>query len=202
MPTSALIFDFFGVVAQYDDAPLYQKLLQHCPDPEGARAWLDAFASMPELITGRFSLSEVHAALCGGMGLTLPLDAFTEVWRGPYSSPMPGMARLLEELAPDHPLFVLSNIDADYWQAITPLHPELSLFSNLILSFEQGICKPDPRAFENACRLAGASPGECFFTDDKPAFVEAARRCGLDAHLFAGVDGLMAALRARAVLRD
>ena len=59
-------------------------------------------------------------------------------------------------------------------------------FDHLVFSCECGFAKPEPAIYEHALSLAGASPGECMFIDDKPENVEAAARMGIHAHRFDG----------------
>jgi putative hydrolase of the HAD superfamily len=59
--------------------------------------------------------------------------------------------------------------------------------------------KPADPMYEAAIRSAGCRPEECFFTDDMPAFVEGARRHGIDAVQFTGLEQLEKELRLRGV---
>ena len=61
-------------------------------------------------------------------------------------------------------------------------------------SWEMGVAKPDARAFTLAAERLGVTAGDCFFTDDRPENVAAARAVGMSAHHFDGVDGLRNAL--------
>jgi putative hydrolase of the HAD superfamily len=59
-----------------------------------------------------------------------------------------------------------------------------------------GHAKPDAAAFHAACAALDLRPDECAFVDDSQVNVEAARRLGLRAHAFRGVDGLVRFLEA------
>lgn len=63
-------------------------------------------------------------------------------------------------------------------------------------SWELGVAKPSRAAYERAAERLDASPSQCFFTDDRPANVDAARAAGMTAHLFLDPDELRKALRA------
>ena len=67
-------------------------------------------------------------------------------------------------------------------------------FDIIVNSSRLGLAKPDPLAFEAAARLVGVKPAECVFLDDREDNVEGARRAGLRAELYAGVDALRALL--------
>jgi putative hydrolase of the HAD superfamily len=66
-----------------------------------------------------------------------------------------------------------------------------------VLSYKVGAMKPSPVIYAEAVKHARCEPGECFFTDDIPAYVEAARANGLDAEQFTGYEKLVTDLRAR-----
>jgi putative hydrolase of the HAD superfamily len=68
-----------------------------------------------------------------------------------------------------------------------------------VLSHEVGTLKPEPAVYEHAISHSQSMPGECFFTDDIEAYVEGARRSGIDAEPFRGFDKLQADLRSRGV---
>jgi putative hydrolase of the HAD superfamily len=62
-------------------------------------------------------------------------------------------------------------------------------------SWELGVAKPAPEAFALAAERMGCEATACFFTDDRAENAEAARRAGMRAHHFTGIDGLRHALR-------
>ena len=195
----ALIFDLFGVMISFDNDIVYRRLAEHCADPHEAFRSLDGQMSGLNVITGRQSLAQTYDILRGTLGLKLSFEAFLVAWNTPYSASMPGMADLVERLAPHHKLVLLSNVDIDYWQVVRPLHPELDRFDALIISAEVGLAKPDPRIFEHACEVAGMEPARCLFIDDTPNNVRGALKAGLQGHVFRSVPALEAELRQRGV---
>ena len=87
-------------------------------------------------------------------------------------------------------LILLSNTSECHFNRIYSHYPILRLFDRLVLSFEAGVCKPDPVIFQKALALADCCPTECFFTDDVQEFVGAARKAGLDSEVFSNVPTL------------
>jgi HAD superfamily hydrolase (TIGR01509 family) len=53
-----------------------------------------------------------------------------------------------------------------------------------VYSHEEGVEKPDPKAYAIVCERLGVAPAQALFLDDVPANVEGARRSGLTAILF------------------
>jgi HAD superfamily hydrolase (TIGR01509 family) len=190
----ALVFDLFGVITEFDNDVVYRRLARHCADPEGEFGRLTGLMARREIITGQVTLAQVHERLVAENGLRLGWREFEEAWLEPYSGPMPGIAALLAEVAKEHRLVLLSNVDGYYWPVVRAMQPELGYFDEVLLSCELGLAKPDAEIFHRASDAAGAAPGECFFVDDTLVNVEAARALGFQAHHFTGVAGLTEAL--------
>jgi beta-phosphoglucomutase-like phosphatase (HAD superfamily) len=70
----------------------------------------------------------------------------------------------------------------------TRLHPALV-----------GAVKPQAAIYEDAIKHAHCEPEECFYTDDIAAYVEAARKLGIDAEQFESWEQLRGQLRVRGV---
>ncbi len=94
-------------------------------------------------------------------------------------------------------LVLLSNTSPAHYDFLTLRLPILDLFDAKILSFEVGALKPHPRIYAAAIEAAECSPQECFYTDDIPEYVVAARTHGIDAELFTGVESLHGHLKKR-----
>jgi putative hydrolase of the HAD superfamily len=191
---SALIFDFFGVVAQFDEGILYRKIASDCREPESAYRALHGLPSTPSLIEGRTTLEQVHERLVTELGYGASFQSFHQIWLEPYSSPMPDFAPLLGKLRDRYRLVLLSNVDRYYFEAIRHLHPELRDFDVQLVSFELGFSKPSEPAFHAAIAAAEAPAYECFFVDDKAENIAAAMRLGIRGHVFTGTLGCRQAL--------
>lgn len=105
------------------------------------------------------------------------------------------MADLVKSLSENHRLVLLSNVDRYYWQVVQAMHPELGFFSELLVSCDLGVAKPDAEAFRRASQAADADPENCLFVDDTMVNVEAARALGFQTHWFCDVPGLRQALQ-------
>lgn len=58
------------------------------------------------------------------------------------------------------------------------------LFHSRLYSFEAGLSKPDPRAFEMILEKLGANPQECLFIDDYFVNTQAAEQLGISTIIF------------------
>ena len=97
-------------------------------------------------------------------------------------------------------LGILSNTTASHWRYCTSRYGVLSLFHVYAMSFNLQAMKPEPKIYAGAARLAGAEPGQIFFTDDRPEHVAGARAAGWDAVLFESAVQINEELRQRGVV--
>jgi len=87
-------------------------------------------------------------------------------------------------------LVLLSNTSPAHFDFLTSRLPILDLFDAKVLSYEVKALKPHPRIYAAAIEAAKCSPQECFYTDDIPEFVIAARTHGIDAETFTNSEAL------------
>jgi FMN phosphatase YigB (HAD superfamily) len=66
----------------------------------------------------------------------------------------------------------------------------LDLFHVVFCSGDEGIVKPDPRAFAQTLERLEVKPEEAIFIDDTPEHVDAARALGLRAVVFTTAERL------------
>lgn len=99
-------------------------------------------------------------------------------------------------------LGILSNTCEAHWEYVSDGRYELldEPFSVYALSYELRSMKPEKKIYLAAAELAGFSPQEIFFVDDRPDNVQAALQAGFDAVQFIDADGLVAALLERNVV--
>ena len=96
-------------------------------------------------------------------------------------------------------LILLSNTSECHYNRVYSHYPILRLFDAHVLSYEAGACKPDPLIFRKALTLAECPKSNCFYIDDIPEYVTAARKTGLDSEIFTNVEALKKQLAARKI---
>lgn len=97
--------------------------------------------------------------------------------------PMVALAGRLK--AGGYRLGVLSNTNECHWNHVTQRFSYLTtMFDVHALSFQLRLLKPDVRIYQQAADLAGVSPRDVFYTDDREENVAAAKVAGFDAVLF------------------
>ena len=197
-PIEAIIFDFFGVLVEYDETILNRRLAPFCRDPEAALAAMGNLGAERDVNTGEASIAVVRERVIAQFGLDMSLDDFERAWSTSYSWPMPGMDAILHELAQrSHRLVLLSNIDSYYWNNVYADYAPLKPFHRVLLSFELGVAKPDPEAYLHAAKAAGCDPSACLFIDDRAHNTDAAAALGMQTHTFRSAADLRADLTRR-----
>jgi putative hydrolase of the HAD superfamily len=73
-------------------------------------------------------------------------------------------------------------------------------FDELVLSYEVKAMKPREEIFRAAVASSRCLPAECFYTDDIAAYVEGARRLGIDAVQFESREQIEREMRARGIV--
>lgn len=191
----ALIFDLFGVLVAFDDGLVSDRIAQGCAEPEKVSEYLSNLVSEPNLIRGRTEIQQLHSQLVRDIRLNVSLEKFEAIWLASYSEPMPGMRELLRQLARQCRLVLLSNVDPYYWPTVEASIPELQGFHAKVISFQQGVAKPESQAFERAVAASGIAVEHCYFIDDKSENIEAAAALGLAGLAFQSCRELKKALR-------
>ncbi|OZG63154.1 hydrolase [Bifidobacterium lemurum] len=104
---------------------------------------------------------------------------------------MPGMGELLRDLdASGIRMWGLTNFTTGYVEAARERFPELRLLTDVVVSSEEGMIKPDPRIFRRAVARFGVDPARTAFVDDKRRNADVATSEGLRGVLFADADQL------------
>jgi putative hydrolase of the HAD superfamily len=148
---------------------------------------------------GRLSESEFHRRLEVRLGMELDLDGLQQAG-GDIFELNPPMLPLLDALrARGHRLVLLSNTNETHINWIRRRFDVLDRFDDLVLSYRVGAMKPHPAIYEAALAAIGCAPGECFYTDDMPEYVERGREFGLIGEVFTGAEALCQQLTKRGI---
>ena len=196
-----IIFDLGNVIVPLDFAA-------------GAEAWSAATGLPPEEVQRRMSSVDLYRAYESGE-LSTPqfhtgMEALFEMrfeettlmnlWSSIFSEPTLIDPELLMKLKQRYRLVLLSNTNDLHFRFIRRHYPVMELFDEYILSYEVQSMKPAPAIYQAAIAAARCPAGQCFFTDDLAANIEAARAAGLDAEVFVDEATLRGHLRERGVM--
>ena len=195
------VFDFGGVLVDWNPRHLYRKLI---PDPEEMERFL------AEVTTRDWHVAQDHGGNPAEATRRLQamhpgkadlIAAYYERFDEMNERAFPAMAALVERLhAAGTPLYLLSNAPAllDPWLRgpAHQKHPFLALFRDYVVSGHVGCSKPDAAIYELVCRIGGFEPGNAVFVDDVSANVAGARAVGMCAIHHRSVETTAVELRA------
>lgn len=178
------LFDIGNVLANFDFQQLLEVYAEHAGRPLGPQTELDEEMYV-QVEKGLLSEDDYVAYLNKAKGLNWTADNLHEVWQEIFSLNDAGVGLFKKAMASDAAVYTLSNI-ADYH--IRAIEKNWTGFfddaTGLFVSYKMGVRKPDPRIYEMVLEELNASGEQCFFIDDLPENITAARKAGIQAHHF------------------
>jgi glucose-1-phosphatase len=97
---------------------------------------------------------------------------------------------IIRPLSARRKIACFSNTHALHWNHMLANYQSFKFFHHTVASHLINAVKPDPKAFDIACRQLEAAPSECLLVDDVSANVEAARKVGWHSIQFKGATAL------------
>lgn len=182
---SALILDLGGVVVDWDPRYYYETLGL----PEIEVDYLLSEVCSPqwdaEQCKGRpYSAGVEQLSACYPEYAALIAD-FDIHWAAMIHGVVPGMNDLILDVVDNGvPLYSISNCPAEKYNDVRAAVPIVNLFTDVVVSGEVGVIKPDRRIYELALDRFGVRPDRCLFIDDSVPNVAAAEEIGMGGFLF------------------
>ncbi|WP_247893707.1 HAD family hydrolase [Azospirillum endophyticum] len=197
-----VVFDVGQVLIEWDPRHLYRELFDGYEDlmedfldrvctpawnleQDRGRPWTDAVAL----------LTEEHPD-CAEL-----IRAYDDMWERMVPGAIPGTPDILAELkARGVPVYAITNFSVDKFELTRKRFDFLNGFDGIIVSGQERLVKPDPAIYRLLTDRYGLEAKDCYFIDDNPDNVEAARSVGMSAHLFSGAEALRRDLKAIGLL--
>ena len=196
----AVIFDLGRVIVPFDFMRGYAKLAPLCGIPA---AEIPARLATTDLVqryeSGGIESRDFVRELSRHLNFETTYEGFCDIWTSIFLPETLVSDALLEGIARNYRLVLLSNTNAIHFEMVRANYSLLRHFHAFVLSHEVGAMKPLPLIYQRAVEAAGCRPEECFFTDDIPAYVEGARAYGIDAVQFESEEQIERELRRRGV---
>jgi epoxide hydrolase-like predicted phosphatase len=166
----AIIFDCFGVLTTEGFGVFRDKYFEGAP---GKRT--EANKLMDKLNAGQLAYDDFLNGLVdlSGTSRAVVNDYMT---RNKSNEPLFNFMRT--ELKPKYKLGLLSNA-GDNWLKELFSQRDMDLFDDIVLSYELGVIKPDPKIYEVAANRLNVSPNECVFVDDNPGHCSGGSKVGM-----------------------
>jgi len=180
-----VIFDIGNVISRWDIRFLYERLIGDAQELEWflenvvTPEWHfqhDAGRAFAETSTELISKFPEHAEL-----IRLFYPRFNETSPGQVD----GITALIERLkGANVSLFAISNFSAEFWPAFRANKPVFDYFSDIVISGEHKLAKPDPAIYRLALSRFDVTSRQCLFIDDRLDNIEAGEKLGIRGHHF------------------
>ena len=198
----AVVFDFGGVLIDWDPRNLYSRYFTE--EPQAMEDFLAEISFMEwndQQDKGR-PFTEAVALLSKQFPHRAHLiSAYQENWKESITGSIEGTVEILARLKEKgYSLYGLSNWSAETFPIVRHEFEFLNLFDGIILSGEVKLIKPEPEIFELCLQRIGKPADQCLFIDDSETNIIAARKLGFDTVHFISPEHLKAELKVRQLL--
>ena len=133
---------------------------------------------------GSITTQTLYSDLLELGGKLISFTNFTYALSNIFQPNLPVIALLEKMKARGVKLFLLSNTCDAHFNFAQKHFTFLQLFDGFILSYEVGARKPEKEIYQKALEIGNCSHKECFYIDDVPAFVQAARSLNIDSEIY------------------
>ena len=175
----AIIFDFGGVLLDWDPRYLYQHHFSDKQAMESFLAEINFFDWNAQQDKGRTFATGIAELSAQFPQYTELIHTYFERWEDSISSVIPGTVEIMHELKQrGYPLYGLSNWSSETFPRATQKYPFFQLFDDIILSGEVKLLKPDPAIFNLLLSKIGLSAHECILIDDSQLNIDTAKKLG------------------------
>lgn len=197
------LFDMGNVLVSFCHDRMCRQLAAVCgTDETTLRQFLIADGLLAVFERGQITEADLHRKLEARFHRTLHLDDLLRAGSDIFS--------LNESIVPvidslklqGYRLVLLSNTSISHLNWVRQEWDVLDRFDHLVTSYEAGAIKPESAIYEAALEAAQCAASECFYTDDIPAYITAARGFGIDAEVFIDTPSLVAQLADRGIVVD
>jgi 2-haloacid dehalogenase len=175
----AIIFDFGGVLLDWDPWYLYQHHFSDRQAMESFLAEVNFFDWNAQQDKGRAFATGIAELTAQFPSHTNLIQTYYDRWEDSISGSIPGTVEILYKLKQQgYPLYGLSNWSSETFPRATQKYPFFQLFDDIILSGDVKLLKPDPAIFNLLLSKTGLSAHECLLIDDSQPNIDAAKELG------------------------
>ncbi|MBR1944692.1 MAG: HAD family phosphatase [Alphaproteobacteria bacterium] len=202
MTVETVVFDFGGVLIDWNPRYLFRKIFQNEQEME----YFLTHICSPQW---NFSLDKGKPFRQGVEELTAVYPQYAEQirlydtgWEQMCGDVIQGSVDLLYRLKKHYPLYGLTNWSEEKFALTYPKHDFFKLFDGIVISGVEKEAKPEPRLFEILTERYHLTPEKTVFTDDSAANIKTAESLGFQAIRFETPEKLEQALKEKGVLFD
>ncbi|HSX46567.1 MAG TPA: HAD-IA family hydrolase [Patescibacteria group bacterium] len=174
----AIIFDCFGVLAVDSWLPFKDEYFGN------DRALFEEASNLNRQADNGFISYDEFIHKIAELAHVDPTFVRHEIENNPANTPL--FRYIAQYLKPKYKLGFLSNSSGN-WLDDLFTKEQIALFDNVLLSFETGYIKPDPRAYQASLNALGVEASEAVMVDDQPRYCDAAKELGMTTVWYQGL---------------
>ena len=176
----AVIFDFGGVLIDWNPYYLYRKVLPNDNEIAG-------FLQETGILDWNYTFDQGYPFSLGIAELSrrFPQRAelirmFDERWLETLGTTFDATIELVKAVkAHGIPVYGLTNWSSEKFEQVRPQFEFMDLFKDIVVSGNVKIAKPDTRIYTLLLERNGLSAADCLYIDDSKENIRAARQVGL-----------------------
>ena len=182
----AIIFDFGGVVINWDPHNLFDKYFANNRQATNNFLTEINFSAWNLAQDEGYPFSKAVLELSAQFPQYAHLiRAFNEEWEQSISGVIPGTVEILNRLkAAGFRLYGLTNWSAEKFHLVKHKYEVFNIFEDIVVSGEVKLIKPDPAIFHLLLQKIHRQAEECLLVDDSAQNIEVARKMGFATHHF------------------
>lgn len=196
-----IVFDLGGVLLDWNPRHLYNKTFSSPEEMEYFLSEICSPAWNEQMDSGKPFQAAVAELQEKFPEYQDQIAAYHTRWIDMVSGEIPGTVEILKEVKEaGYKIAALSNWSMETFPLIKDQYPFLKWFDPLVISGEEGVCKPDPKIYQIILEKLGSEAGDCLFIDDVEKNLIAAEKMGFRVLQFLSSENLRTELRTRGVL--
>lgn len=182
----AIIFDFGGVIINWDPHKLFNKYFAN--DTQA----IDNFLTEIDFFNWNLSQDKGYpfAQAVTDLSAQFPhyahlIHAYDIEWEESITGIVSETVKILYKLkSAGYHLYGLTNWNKEKFSIVKHKYHVFDLFEDIVISGEVKLIKPDPAIFQLLLQRIRRKPQECLLVDDTLRNIETARRLGFSTHHF------------------
>ena len=202
MTVEAIVFDFGGVLIDWNPRYLYRKVFQD----EQRMEYFLTHVCTPEwnvtLDKGKPFAQGVEELLPLYPEFAEEIKMYDTRWEEMCGDVISGSVDLLRRLKKHYPVYGLTNWSEEKFVLTSARHDFFKLFDDIVISGVEKEIKPEPRLFEILIKRCHLDPAKTVFTDDSLPNIKTAEKLGFQTIRFESPEKLEEALREKGVILD
>lgn len=180
MSIKNIVFDFGGVLMDWDPRYMYRKVFQSEEEMEYFMKHICHSKWNAQFDKGLPFQEGIDERIEKFPKYKVQIQMYKDRWIEMVGGDIPENSKLIYELKPNYRLFGLTNWAADTFKLVYEQYPFFKEFEGIVVSGEEKVIKPDPAIFKILLKRYHLNSHECLFIDDNHDNIVVAKELGFE----------------------